>query len=131
MRPWETVDKMGVDAISSPVEAESEVRCKVYDLGDFSSPMRYIVVVVATISEMMNCVLKLAFSVDCVVGDDGNEPLVFCYPTPSNLTSIRSSNPADGMSIREDEHVWVVTVIRGCGDGGWKECDLDAEIGRI
>jgi hypothetical protein len=57
LRPCEILDEMGVDAISSPVEAESEVRCKVYDLAVFSSPMRYIVVVVAMISEMMNCVL--------------------------------------------------------------------------
>jgi hypothetical protein len=71
------------------------------------------------------------FSIDRVMDDDNNRPLIFRYPTPLNLPSIRSSNPADGMSIREDEHVGAVAVIRGCGGGSWKECDLDAEIGGI
>ena len=61
---------------------------------------------------MMNCVLEWTFPID--------EPLILGYPTPL------SSNRVNGMSIREDEHVWTMTVIRG-----WKECDLDAEIGRI
>jgi hypothetical protein len=63
------------------------------------------VVAVAMISEMMNCVLEWTFSID--MNDDGgddNEPLIFRYPT--------QSNSVDGMSIREEEHVWAVTVIR-------------------
>lgn len=77
-----------------------------YNLEDFSSPMQYIVVVVATISKMMNCVLGWAFSIDHVVDDD-DEPLIFRYPTPSNLPSIRSRNPVYGMSIREKPDQYV------------------------
>jgi hypothetical protein len=77
---------LGVEAISSPVEAEREVGCEVYNLAVFSSPTRYIVVAVATISEMMNCVLEWTFSIDN--NDDDNEPLIFRYPTPSNLPPI-------------------------------------------
>ena len=55
LRPCEMLHETRVDAISSPVEAESKVRCKVYNFADFSSPMRHSVVMVATISEMMNC----------------------------------------------------------------------------
>ena len=57
-------------------------------------------VVVATIFEMINCVLEWTFSIDNNDGgDDDNEPMIFRYPTPSNLPSIRSSNPADGMTV--------------------------------
>jgi hypothetical protein len=120
------VDETGIHTISSPVEAESVVRCMVYNLADISSPMRYIVVVVATISEMMNCVLEWSSQLMMITTTMTIMNLIFRHPTPSNISSIRSRNLADGMSIREDEHVRAVTVIRS-----WKECDLDTEIGRI